>query len=167
MTWLAAPAALALIGAAPAPLFHDPMDDATQWVAQGSDSVAGTSKAVAAPTGRAVELSYNFGGVSGYAFVRRDADLTLPRNYEIRFRTRGNGGRNDLQVKLTDGDNVWWKVFRNFRPSANWQEIVIPAGQVGFAWGPATDRTLRHADGIEFVVARNRDGGAGTLPSTT
>ena len=114
-------------------------------------------------SGNAVEMGYDFGGVSGYAFVRRKANVTLPRNYEIRFRMRGTGGRNDLQMKLTNGDNVWWKVWRNARPPAQWQEVVVPAGEVGFAWGPTTDKTLRRAAGIEFVVARNRDGGAGTL----
>ena len=90
------------------------MDDAAPWPAEGSDGVAASS---AAPLpeciGQAVELNYDFGGVSGYAFVRRKADVALPRNYEIRFRMRGSGGRNDLQMKLTDGDNVWWKVWRN------------------------------------------------------
>ena len=66
-------------------------------------------------------------------------------------------------MKLTQGDNVWWKVWRNYRPSAQWQEVVVPAGEIGFAWGPATDKTLRRADGVEFVVARNRDGGAGRI----
>jgi len=152
-------AALALLGAAPPPLFVDPMDDAAAWPAQGSDSVAASTRA----TGNAVELAYDFGGVSGYAFARRKADIAIPRNYEIRFRMRGRGGRNDLQLKLTDGDNVWWKVWRNFRPPAEWQDVVVPAGEVGFAWGPREDKTLRRADGVEVVVARNRDGGAGSI----
>ncbi len=46
----------------------------------------------AAPCGNAVEMAYDFGGVSGYAFVRRKVDIPLPRNYEIRFRMRGTGG---------------------------------------------------------------------------
>ena len=66
-------------------------------------------------------------------------------------------------MKLTDGDNVWWRVWRNHRPPSEWQEVVVSAGEIGFAWGPIEDKTLRHAGGIEFVVARNRDGGAGTL----
>ncbi|MGI8931746.1 MAG: discoidin domain-containing protein [Sphingomicrobium sp.] len=152
-----------LLGAAPVPLFSDPMDSATDWHAEGSDSIAASRRAVPGSTGQAVELAYGFGGVSGYAFVRRKADITLPRNFEIRFRMRGTGGRNDLQMKLTDGDNVWWKVWRNHRPQSEWQEVVVPAGEIGFAWGPTGDKTLRHAGGIEFVVARNRDGGAGTL----
>ncbi|MEO7504336.1 MAG: hypothetical protein ABIT69_04045 [Sphingomicrobium sp.] len=148
---------------ADAPLFADAMDDAAPWPAQGSDSVRGSSAAVPGALGKAVELHYDFGRVSGYAYMRRKVELTLPRNYEIRFRMRGTGGRNDLQLKLTDGDNVWWKVWPNAQPSSGWQEVVVPAGEVGFAWGPASDRTLRHADGIEFVVARNKDGGAGSI----
>jgi len=158
------PAAV-LIGAAPAEraIFVDPMEQAARWPAEGSDSVRASSAAVAGVSGKAVELSYDYGRVSGYAFMRREHALTLPRNYQLRFRMRGTGGRNDLQLKLTNGDNVWWKVWRNHRPSAQWQEVVVPAGEIGFAWGPASDKTLRRVEGMEFVVARNRDGGAGSV----
>jgi hypothetical protein len=152
-------AALFLLAAAPAPLFSDPMDSAAAWPAEGSDGVTASSRVI----GQAVEMAYDFGGVSGYAFTRRKVDLALLRNFEVRFRMRGTGGRNDLQMKLTDGDNVWWRVWRNHRPPAEWQEVVVGAGEIGFAWGPTQDKSLRHAAGIEFVVARNRDGGAGTL----
>ena len=159
MRRLAILATVFLFGAAPAPLFSDAMDSAAPWPAEGSDSVAASSRAVAGT----VELTYDFGGVSGYAFVRRKTDIAIPRNFEIRFRMRGTGGRNDLQLKVTDGDNVWWKVWRNTRPPSDWQEVVVPAGEIGFAWGPAEDKQLRHAAGLEFVVARGRDGAAGTL----
>lgn len=156
------PAAFLLLGAAP-PLFSDAMESPAAWPAEASDGASASDRAVPGVTGRAVAMRYDFGGVSGYVFMRRKADVAVPRNYEVRFKMRGTGGRNDLQLKLTDGDNVWWKVWRNARPPAEWQEVVVPAGEIGFAWGPATDKTLRHAGGIEFVVARNRDGGAGTL----
>jgi hypothetical protein len=154
--------ALALLGAAPG-VFTDRMDDSGQWPAGASDSVAASARPVAGADGSAVELAYDFDGVSGYAFVRRKADFALPSNFEIRFAMRGRGGRNDLQFKLTDGDNVWWKVWSNRAPPGAWEEIVIPAGELGFAWGPASDHRLRHADGIEIVVARNRDGGTGAI----
>ena len=163
MRRLAALISLALLGAAPPPVFQDAMEQAAAWPAEGSDGVIARGRAVPGLSGQAVEMAYDFGGVSGYGFVRRKADVTLPPNYEIRFRMRGTGGRNDLQMKLTSDDNVWWKVWRNHRPSPEWQEVVIPAGEIVFAWGPTEDKTLRRADGIEFVVARNRDGGAGTL----
>ncbi|MDQ3144196.1 MAG: discoidin domain-containing protein [Pseudomonadota bacterium] len=154
-----------LIGAAPAPepIFADAMESASRWPAEGSDSVRASGAAVPGANGKAVEMRYDYGRVSGYAFMRRPVALTLPRNYEIRFKMRGTGGRNDLQLKLTDGDNVWWKTWRNHRPPTEWQDVVVPAGEIGFAWGPASDKTLRRVDGIEFVMARNRDGGAASL----
>lgn len=139
------------------------MEQVGLWPAQGSDSVRASSNAVAGASGQAVELRYDYGRVSGYAYMRREVPLALPPNYELHFRLRGTGGRNDLQLKLTQGDNVWWKVWRNHRPSTDWREIVVPAGEIGFAWGPTSDKTLRRIEGIEFVVARNRDGGAGTI----
>jgi hypothetical protein len=156
---------LALVGAAPTdrPIFADAMENASSWPAKGSDSVAASSASVPGATGNAIELRYNYGRVSGYAFIRRAVAVELPPNFEVRFKLRGNGGRNDLQLKLTHGDNVWWKVWRNHRPIAEWQEIVVPAGEIGFAWGPAEDKALHRVDGVEFVVARNRDGGAGSI----
>lgn len=157
--------ALTLVAAAPAerPIFADAMEDATRWPAKGSDSVSASNGSVPGISGRAVELRYDYGRVSGYAYVRRAVPVELPRNFEVRFRMRGSGGRNDLQMKLTDGDNVWWKVWRNHRPPSEWQEFVVPAGEIAFAWGPASDNALRRIDGLEFVVARNRDGGAGSI----
>ena len=139
------------------------MEDSASWAAKASDSVAVSGSSVPGAIGRAVELRYDFGRVSGYAYMRRPVTLALPRNFEVRFRIKGSGGRNDLQMKLTNGDNVWWKVWRNFRPRSDWQEVVIPAAEIDFAWGPTEDKTLRRAQGIEFVVARNRDGGAGHI----
>jgi hypothetical protein len=165
MRRLLALSALVLVGAAPAerPIFADGMENVALWPVKGSDSVAASNAAVPGATGRAIALHYDYGRVSGYAYVRRAATVELPRNFEVRFKMRGNGGRNDLQMKLTNGDNVWWKVWRNHQPTSNWQEIVVPAGEIGFAWGPAEDKALRRADGVEFVVARNRDGGAGSI----
>ena len=151
--------ALLLLGAANL-IFSDRMNDAASWPAAGSDYVVAASRSVG---GNAIELSYDFGSVNGYAFMRRKADIVLPRNFEIRFQMRGRGGRNDIQFKLTDGDNVWWKVWRNRRPSADWEEVVIPASEISFAWGPSNDHRLTKADGIELVVARDRDGGAGAI----
>ena len=165
MNRLAVLPALILLSAAPAssPVFADPMDDSASWPAKASDSVAVSGGSVAGAVGKAVELRYDFGRVSGYAYMRRPVAIAVPRNFEVRFRVKGSGGRNDFQMKLTDGDNVWWKVWRNHRPSADWREVVVPAGEIDFAWGPTEDKVLRRADGIEFVVARNRDGGAGHI----
>lgn len=161
----AAAAAAAPVSAAPTPAVQvlDPLDDAASWPAEASDSVAATAQSVAGHDGKAVEMHYDFGRVSGYAFLRKPIAIGLPRNYALRFWVRGTGGRNDFQFKLTNGDNVWWKVWRNWRAPEAWTQITVPANEIAFAWGPTEDKTLRRVAGIEFVVARNADGGAGTI----
>ena len=149
--------------AAPEPLLVDPMDSAVKWPADASDSVTARADTVAAPKGKAVRMSYDFGDVSGYAFLRREVKRDLPPNFEIRFRVRGTGSRNDLQMKFTNGDTVYWRTWTDWRAPAGWTEIVVPAQEVGFAWGPDNKAALQSIDGIEFVIARNRDGGAGTI----
>lgn len=157
---LAAP----LVAASAPVLLSDPMDDAALWLGEGSDSVRGESAIVAgAGGGKAVALSYDYGRVSGYAFMRRKVDLRLPDGFEVRFKLRGQGGRNDLQMKLTQGDTVYWKTWPNFAPPGAWTEVRVPASEIGFAWGPEPRQPLTRIDGIEFVVARNRDGGAGRI----
>lgn len=141
----------------------DTMDDAALWSAQGSDSVSASASSVAGQDGGALRMDYDFGTVSGYAFVRRDVALTLPKNFLIRFQIRGGGGANDVQFKLTAGDTVWWKPWANFRAPAEWTTMEVPAGDIDFAWGPDNTATLGAIDGLEFVVARNRDGGAGWI----
>jgi hypothetical protein len=155
---LAAPAA-----AAPEPLLADSMESAANWPADASDSVTAKVDVMPAKNGKAVRLSYDFGEVSGYAFLRREVKLGLTPNFEIRFLVRGSGGRNDLQMKMTNGDTVYWRTWSDWRAPAEWTEIVIPAQEVGFAWGPDNKATLKSIDGVEFVIARNRDGGAGTI----
>ena len=157
-----------LLAASPAlaasePLLSDPMERPSEWPADASDSVTVRADTVPAPKGKAVRMSYDFGDVSGYAFLRRAVKRDLPPNFEIHFRVRGTGGRNDLQMKFTSGDTVYWRTWSGWRAPAEWTEIVVPAQEVGFAWGPDNKAALKSIDGVEFVIARNRDGGAGTI----
>ncbi len=61
------------------------------------------------------------------------------------------------------GENVWWYRRQNFAFPREWQKVRIRKRQIDFAWGPTSERTLRHAARIEFVVAAGRGGGAGSL----
>lgn len=160
---LMAIALLPLIAAAEPTRVFDAMEDAALWLASASDGVPASSKAVPGKDGKAVRLDYDFGKVSGYAVLRRPVTVDFPANYRVSFWIRGKGGRNDFQVKFADasGDNVWWYRLTNFQQSEEWQQVSFTAGDVVFAWGPTSDKTLRKAAALEFVVARNRDGGAG------
>ena len=96
--------------------------------------------------GPALRLDFDLRGTAGYALAARALPLDLPANYEITFDLRGDAPINDFQVKLVDesGENVWWFRRQNFAFPREWQTVKIKKRQVDFAWGPTTDRTLRH-----------------------
>jgi hypothetical protein len=158
MSWLAF---LPLLALAQAPRVLDDFGAPALWRAQASDGVGFSS----APFEGGLRLNYDFTRGSGYAFLRRDLPLDLPANFELRFRIRGEGAANALEVKLTDasGENVWWHRRAEFVPPGEWQTIRIRRRQIDFAWGPTTDRTLRRTAAIEFVVAAGSGGGRGWI----
>jgi hypothetical protein len=131
------------------------------WRAQASDGVTGTMR----PFEGGLRLDYDFSRGSGYAFLRRALPLELPANFELRFRLRGQGPANALEIKLTDaaGENVWWHRKADYVPPGEWQTIRIRRRQIEFAWGPTQDRTLRRTAAIEFVVAAGSGGGRGWI----
>jgi hypothetical protein len=115
--------------------------------------------------GRALQLDFDLAGTAGYAIADRTLPLDLPANYEISFYVRADAPVNNFQFKLTDagGDNVWWFNRPNFTFPREWREVRIRKRQIEFAWGPTTDRTLKHAARLEFVVAAGQGGGAGSV----
>jgi len=131
------------------------------WRAQASDGVTGTMR----PYEGGLRLDYDFSRGSGYAFLRRALPLELPANFELRFRLRGQGPANALEIKLTDagGENVWWHRRADYVPPGEWQTLRIRRRQIDFAWGPTGDRILRRAAAIEFVVAAGSGGGRGWI----
>ncbi|UZK67871.1 discoidin domain-containing protein [Sphingomonas sp. M1-B02] len=152
-----------LLAAAAAPQAIERFDTIEGWSAQASDGVSSRIASVPGQQGKALRLSYDFGRVSGYAFARKVLPVIFPENYELRFRVRGTGGVNDLQLKFVDasGENVWWYQIVNFRPGAAWQTVRVRRRDLSFAWGPKTDKVLRRTASLELVVVRGRDGGAG------
>ena len=143
----------------------DGFEDLSAWSANASDGVKASAESGAGVDGRAMRLNFDFGNVAGYAFARRKLPLDLPENYELSFYLRADAPANNFQVKLADasGDNVWWFERRDFEFPSAWRLVKIKKRQIAFAWGPTRNRTLRHSDSIEFVVAAGRGGGRGSL----
>lgn len=152
-------------GAAPADRLLDDFDNPATWTASSSDNVGGTKTVVPGEGGRALRLDYDFTRSSGYAFLRRQLPLELPENFELRFKLRGSGPPNALEIKLVDasGDNVWWHRKPDYVPPGEWTTIRIKRRQIDFAWGPTEDKTLRRAAALEFVVAAGAGGGKGWI----
>ena len=135
------------------------------WEVRVSDGVRASVHPAAGPAGAALRLDFDLGGTAGYAAARRALPLDLPPNYEISFYLRAEAPVNELQVKLVDatGDNVWWFHRPDYEFPREWRLVKIKKRQIEFAWGPTSDRTLRHAATIEFVVNAGRGGGSGSV----
>ncbi|MBA2771653.1 MAG: discoidin domain-containing protein, partial [Sphingomonas sp.] len=158
--------AVALGASAPAaPQLLDDFEAPQRWAASASDGVTGTATKVVGAEGAAVRLDYDFTRGSGYAVLRRELPLDLSGNFALRFKLRGQGLANALEVKLVDasGDNVWWHRYPDLAPPGDWKDFTVKRRQVKFAWGPTSDKTLRRVAAIEFVVAAGKGGGKGWI----
>ena len=166
--------ALALLGSSRAveaqpdsgpPQVLDRFGTMAPWRVAVSDGVRASLAAAEGPAGGALRLDFDLGGTAGYAAAQRALAFDLPPNYEISFDLRAEAPVNEFQFKLADasGENVWWYHAKDFDFPRAWRHIRIKKRQIEFAWGPATDRTLRHAASVEFVVNAGRGGGSGSL----
>ena len=123
----------------------DGFETLTPWTADASTDVSSAISAVDGHDGRAMRLTYDFNGKSGYAFAARALPLRIPDNWEISFWIRGQGPSNTLEIKFVDasGDNVHWRQVRGFTAPDGWTRFVIKKRQVTRAWGPNPDPTFR------------------------
>jgi hypothetical protein len=148
---------LALAGGTQA---QDLLGQAADWKASASDQV----KAELRRDARGICLDYDFGGVSGYAVLRRALPLDWPAHWRLESEWQGRGGRNDVQLKFADasGDNVWWINRPNEQLPAQYAAHAWKPRHLQFAWGPTADKRLRQTAYVEWVVAAGRDGGKGS-----
>lgn len=142
----------------------DAFEDLTPWAADASTDVDSAVSSVDGQTGKAMRLTYDFNGRSGYAFAARAIPLTMPDNYEIAFWVRGQGPTNTLEIKFVDasGENVHWRRVPGWTAPDGWTLFTIKKRQIAFAWGPKTDRTFTGAARMEFVVTAG-EGGQGFI----
>lgn len=115
--------------------------------------------------GKAMTLSYDFAGKAGYAIARKAFPIGTPAgNWTFSFIARGDMRPNTLEFKLLDksGDNVWWYTIKDYKPTRQFETVVIRQRQVQFAWGPIGGGPPRDIAAIELVVTAGT-GGAGTL----
>ena len=142
----------------------DPFETLTPWAADASTDVSSAISTVDGRDGRAMRLTWDFNGRSGYAFAARALDLNVPDNYEISFWLRGEMAPNTLEIKFVDasGDNVHWRQIRGFQATPDWTRYTIKKRQIVRAWGPNPDHIFRGAERMEFVVTAG-EGGAGWI----
>ncbi|MFO1468263.1 MAG: discoidin domain-containing protein [Steroidobacteraceae bacterium] len=121
----------------------------------------------ATPAGRtgALQMDYDFKGAGGFVVARQPCRHALPPEYRIRFRLRGSGSVNDLEIKLVDasGLNVWRHVIKALVPPARWRSFCIDDHEMSFGWGPAGGERLSELGAVEFALVAAGEGGAGRL----
>ncbi|HEV8631650.1 MAG TPA: discoidin domain-containing protein [Thermoanaerobaculia bacterium] len=155
----------ASLGTGPPPAATALLGDLAAWEAHPADGVEMRLAPATAEDGTpALRLDYDFHGHGGWAAARRPLALTLPPHYELRFRLRGEGRPNNLEVKLVDpaGDNVWWHVRRGLAWPAAWTPMRIRQRQITFAWGPAGGGEPHQIGALELTVSA-AEGGRGSV----
>jgi hypothetical protein len=150
--------------AAPIVLFASEAPALGGWSAYA----AGGSRAALAleggPRGAALRFDFELCGSGAWAIARRELAFELPAHYVASLRLRGEGGPNELQVKLVDADgaSVWWWRRRDFVPPRDAVAMALRRAALEPAWGPRSARDPDRAGAVEVAVAAGA-GGAGTL----
>ncbi len=144
----------------PASTLLDDFSKPSLWKALASDQVLTSLHAVTGSSGKALCLTYDFNGVSGYAAMRRQLPITFPPDHEFVFNVRGSGPANAFEFKLIDasGDNVWWVSKPESTFSPDWTTVRYKKRHISPAWGPLADKTLRQTQFVEFTVSANSGG---------
>ncbi len=146
------------------------------WTASAADGVTVSIKpdAPEGSQGKAMRIDFDFTKGSGFCIVHAPMPMTLPENYEILFRVRGECPPNNFEIKLIDGslhgaasspsgDDVWWVNQRGFVFPNSWQTVRLKKRKFAFAWGPGGGNTpLTKLGAMEFAIAAAQ-GGKGSV----
>src|ERR1700678_4008278 len=120
----------------------------------------------AAPAGHvpALQMDFDFKGGGGFVVARRAVSRSMPEEYAVKFRLRGRGPVNNLELKLVDatGQNVWRHVWKDLRLPARWTRVSVSSRDIDFAWGPSSGGHVSTLGSMELAVVAG-EGGRGTL----
>src|ERR1700676_3141261 len=110
----------------------------------------------------ALQMDFDFKGGGGFVVARRARKQEMPEEYAVKFRLRGRGPVNHLELKLVDatGQNVWRHVYKDLRLPLRWTRMRLDSRDIEFAWGPSGGR-LSALGSMEIAVVAG-EGGKGT-----
>ncbi|MCX6246194.1 MAG: discoidin domain-containing protein [Bacteroidetes bacterium] len=142
----------------------DEFENRNGWTFIRSDGVDLNLSNEKGVTGNAIRFDYDFTKGTGYGGIQKLFPVDLPDNYEFTFYVKAESPANNFEIKFIDstGDNVWWVINRNYDFPKEWKKIRIRKRHISFAWGPATDHSLKRIDRIEFTIS-SFVGGKGTI----
>jgi hypothetical protein len=135
-----------------------------QWQPTVSGNAELDLSTISAGNVPALRMDFDFKGGKGFVVARREFKRAMPSDYAVRFRLRGSGPLNDLELKLIDdtGLNVWRHVYKDLRLPARWKRIELESRDIEFAWGPSSGRGISQLGYIELAIVAGA-GGKGTM----
>lgn len=156
--------ALVLPSVARAAQVLDEFEDVSGWSAQASPGASLEIAQDAGKTGNAMRLDFDFRGGAGFVIARKAFAVTLPANFAFVFDMRGEARPNTLEFKVVEpsGDNVWWRVQRDFPFSKDWQRVAIKRSRLELAWGSRKSGGPRKVAFLEIALSTG-EGGKGSI----
>ena len=135
-----------------------------EWQAIVSGNAQLSLSPVLAGRTAALRMDFDFKGGGGFVVARRAFKRAMPEEYCVKFRLRGSGAVNHLELKLVDatGQNVWRHVYRDLRPPPRWKSMTLDSRDIEFAWGPSSGGHIATLGSMEFAIVAG-EGGKGTL----
>jgi F5/8 type C domain-containing protein len=142
---------------------HDPASLAA-WEPIVSGNAELRLTPVAMGSSSALRLDFDFKGAGGFVVARCALRRSMPGEYAVRFRLRGSGPLNNLEIKLVDdtGLNVWRHVVKDLKLPARWKDFTVESRDIDFAWGPSSGRGITQLGSMEFAIVAG-EGGQGTM----
>src|ERR1700734_1477268 len=112
----------------------------------------------------ALRMNFDFKGGGGFVVARRMLSRPMPEESAVKFRFRGHGAVNNLELKLVDaaGQNVWRYVQKDLRLPRRWKRMTVDSSDIEFAWGPSSGGHIRELGSLELAIVAG-EGGKGTL----
>jgi hypothetical protein len=119
---------------------------------------------VSAGSVTALKMQFDFKGGKGFVVARHAFKRAMPGEYAVKFRLRGRGAINNLELKLIDesGLNVWRYVQKDLHAPGRWRRFKVESREIDFAWGPSSGRGISQLGFIELAIVAG-EGGTGTL----
>jgi hypothetical protein len=116
---------------------------------------------------RVAALAYTFSVTPStpFAVAEKTLGINLLAEPQVRFRFKGTGSNQNLEVKLKDGDNTVYmkKLTGVTNTGGTWKTATVPVEQFSFlSVGSDALLDLKNISQMEFVVSKGDDG-AGTL----
>lgn len=141
------------------------MNSTAGWDMYADNTATEKLNCVAAKTGKALEIDYNFNS-GGWLAVRKQSPIDLSKFQGLRFTYRGEGSKNSLEVKFEDGDgsNFGYLVPTHSNPEG-WTSVEVPFKELKYWWGGDQMLDLKKLV-IHFAVSKKTDedqGGTGKV----